>query len=170
MYHAQRYQKNVCHWHQLKNSLTANDPLLWWNLWYSSRATSNLNWRLLYRYMAVRAQQQTPNFNHISQVSVAQLWPGRSSWCTDVNTWAYCGTTNRVIAFIEYQQVIGKILSQLKKKDSLQFSHNALTETRAHRKAVCLTDFKIVWWFYMLIPIGSRVSLLANDESCLKIT
>ena len=49
----------------------------------------------------------------------------------DVESCAYCGGPAKVIACIEDQQLIGKILSHLKKKDRLPSLPNTLPETRA---------------------------------------
>jgi len=49
----------------------------------------------------------------------------------DVETCSHCGGPAKVIACIEDQQLIDKILSHLKKKDRLQSLPNALPETRA---------------------------------------
>jgi hypothetical protein len=57
----------------------------------------------------------------------------------DVNTCSYCGGTNKVIACIEDQQVIDKILFHLKQKDRLPSSPDGLPETRAP-PPTCLFD------------------------------
>jgi hypothetical protein len=62
----------------------------------------------------------------------------------DVKTCVHCGGSVKVIACIEDQQVIDKILSHLKKKDRLPSSPDALPETRAPPQVACLADFKIV--------------------------
>ncbi len=49
----------------------------------------------------------------------------------DVESCAYCGGPAKVIACIEDQQVIDKILSHLKKKDRLPSPPDVLPETRA---------------------------------------
>ena len=49
----------------------------------------------------------------------------------DVETCAHCGGAVKVIACIEDQQVIDKILSHLKKKDGLPLPPDALPEARA---------------------------------------
>jgi hypothetical protein len=49
----------------------------------------------------------------------------------DVETCAHCGGAVKVIACIEDQQVIDKILSHLKKKDGLPLPPDALPEVRA---------------------------------------
>lgn len=49
----------------------------------------------------------------------------------DVETCAHCGGSVKVIACIEDQHVIDKILTHLKKKGSLPSIPNILPETRA---------------------------------------
>ena len=49
----------------------------------------------------------------------------------DVETCVHCGGSVKVIACIEDQEVIDKILSHLKKNDRLPSNPNALPETRA---------------------------------------
>ena len=49
----------------------------------------------------------------------------------DVETCTHCGGPAKVIACIEDQQLVDKILSHLKKKDGLPSLPNALPETRA---------------------------------------
>jgi hypothetical protein len=49
----------------------------------------------------------------------------------DVEICSRCGGAVKVIACIEDQQVIDKILSHLKKKDGLPLSPDALSEARA---------------------------------------
>jgi hypothetical protein len=56
----------------------------------------------------------------------------------DVETCSHCGGAVKVIACIEDQQVIDKILAHLKKKEGLPLSPNALPEARAPPKTSLL--------------------------------
>ncbi len=69
--------------------------------------------------------------------SMAITWAQRLKrvFNIDVETCTHCGGSVKVIACIEDQQVIDKILSHLKKKDGLTSPPDALPETRAPPQA-----------------------------------
>ena len=74
---------------------------------------------------------------HPEQRHQAMTWAQRLKrvFNIDVLTCPQCGGEARVIACIEDQQVIDKILSHLKKKDGLPSPPHALPETRASPQA-----------------------------------
>ncbi len=73
-------------------------------------------------------EDKTPNERRSAMTWAQRL---KRVFNIDVETCVHCGGSVKVIACIEDQQVIDKILFHLKKKDRLPSSPDALPETRA---------------------------------------
>jgi len=76
----------------------------------------------------VSGQDKTPD-----ERRTAMTWAQRLKrvFTIDVETCAHCGGSVKVIACIEDQQVINKILAHLKERERLPSTHDTLPETRA---------------------------------------
>ncbi len=98
------------------------------------------------------------------KISAGQ-WPGFNAWneCSpkvgalgdiDIESCEYCGGHVKVIACIEDQPVIDKILSHLEKKGELPSTPDTLPETRAPPPVSLFYWQQFVSWFEVLPPIG----------------